>query len=139
VGRVISVTDGDTIKVQIDGKEFAVRYIGVDSPEPSVFYGSQARLKNQDLVEGKTVLLIRDVSEVDVYDRLLRYVIIGDIFVNHEMVSSGNAWQTSYPPDTACDGAFALAQIDATNDQLGIWEPTTTSPPTSTPRATATY
>ena len=31
--ELVRVTDGDTIRVRIDGEEFRVRYIGIDTPE----------------------------------------------------------------------------------------------------------
>ena len=44
--------------------------------------------------------LVRDVSETDSYGRLLRYVYVGDVFVNAEMVAGGYAESRAYPPDT---------------------------------------
>ena len=43
------------------------------------------------MVDQKDVILVKDVSETDQYDRLLRYVIVGDDFVNLEMVRDGFA------------------------------------------------
>jgi len=78
--KVIKVVDGDTIKLE-DGR--AVRYIGIDTPEtvhpskPVQCYGKEASDKNRELVEGKEIELEKDVSEVDKYGRLLRYIWIG--------------------------------------------------------------
>jgi micrococcal nuclease len=78
--QVTNVVDGDTIDVLIDGQEFRVRYIGVDTPEtvhPTLGeqpYGSEASDYNKSLVENQTVFLEKDVSETDQYGRLLRYV-----------------------------------------------------------------
>jgi micrococcal nuclease len=46
---------------------------------------------NSGLVAGKTITLVKDVSEVDQYDRLLRYVMVEDVFVNNELVRQGLA------------------------------------------------
>ena len=88
---MISIRDGDTIDVQLDdGKVYQVRYIGMDTPEQGdIGYGPSTQ-KNTDLVYNKNVTLIKDVSEIDQYDRLLRYVVVGDIFVNYELVHSGS-------------------------------------------------
>src|SRR3990167_1293984 len=81
--KVVKVIDGDTI--EIDGGA-RVRYIGIDTPEtvsPTSAiecYGKESSNKNRELVEGKTVRLEKDVSEIDKYGRLLRYVYVGDIF-----------------------------------------------------------
>lgn len=121
-GFVTKVIDGDTISVQIDGKDFVVRYIGVDSPETAADpLAQEATEANKNLVLGKTVTLIVDTSEVDRFDRLLRYVVVGDVFVNESMVRLGMARAVSYPPDTACLNTFREAQGAAELGLLGMW------------------
>jgi micrococcal nuclease len=77
---VTRVVDGDTIKVEIDGVQYDVRYIGIDTPEtvhpsqPVGCFGPEASARNKELVDGKRVGLEKDVSEMDRYGRLLRYV-----------------------------------------------------------------
>lgn len=140
VGRVASVTDGDTIRVDVDGVNYPLRYIGMDTPEPAEPYGPTATAANRVLVEGKTILLVKDVSEADVYDRLLRYVIADGVFVNYELVRQGLAEAVSYPPDTACFVAFMEAEQKAKGEGLGMWAATPTAKPlpTATPRPAAT-
>jgi len=82
IARVTSIIDGDTIRVAIDGVMFTVRYIGIDAPEGNDRYAYEAGVKNGEYVYGKIVTLVMDVSEVDQYDRLLRYVITDEVFVN---------------------------------------------------------
>jgi micrococcal nuclease len=138
IGQVASVTDGDTIRVDIDGANFPLRYIGMDTAEANEPYGSTATDANRTLVEGKTVLLIKDVSETDVYDRLLRYVIADGVFVNLDLVRQGHARVKSYPPDTACYEAFFAAQLKASEEGLGFWGLTPTPRPQPTAAASAT-
>jgi len=125
--RVVRITDGDTIVVEIDGMEYKLRYIGIDSPEGDL--GTESTEYNRKLLEGKTVTLIRDVSESDSFDRLLRYVIVGDVFINYEMVNKGYAKSGSFPPDTSCDDTFRQAQTNAQTSKLGMWYPTATYVP----------
>lgn len=127
VGKVVEVVDGDTIKVDINGEVFSLRYIGIDSPEgidtsnKSEGFGKESYVRNKTLVENKEVLLITDVSELDRYDRLLRYVFVGSMFVNYEMVKSGHAESIRYPPDDSCNGLFDEAQSQAKSNSLGLW------------------
>lgn len=100
-GRVTHVVDGDTIDVEIAGRVFRVRYIGMNTPERSQVCGSTATRANAALVTGREVRLVKDVSETDRYGRLLRYVYVGDLFVNAELVRQGYAEAKEYPPDTA--------------------------------------
>ena len=85
-GIVTRVIDGDTIVVFVDGQLVTVRYIGIDAPEtvyPGTgveYFGPEAREKNRQLVEGKAVFMVKDVSETDQYNRLLRYVMVGNLY-----------------------------------------------------------
>lgn len=86
----------------------------------------EATLANQNLVNSKTVTLVKDVSETDRYDRILRYVLVGDIFVNYELVRQGYAQASTYPPDVACSEFFAQAQSQAQSENEGLWIPVPT-------------
>lgn len=143
MGVVTAVIDGDTIAVEIDGTKYVVRYIGIDSPEStSDAFAEEASNQNKALVLGKTVTLITDTSEVDRYDRLLRYVIVDDVFVNEALVRLGMATAVSYPPDTACASTFREAQDIAEMGLLGMWaapllNPTARAGDSPLPTATA--
>ena len=130
-GVVTGIVDGDTIYVTLGGKEYSVRYIGIDAPEMNSGdpLAEQAKSFNASLVEGKTVELVRDVSETDIYDRLLRYVLVDSTFVNYELVSAGLANAKMYPPDTGCHEFFELAQSTASSSR-GNTVPFPTSSPT---------
>jgi micrococcal nuclease len=125
VGQVVRVVDGDTIIVRIGGREESVRYIGVNTPE--IGRGGEAdqpcaqdaSAANFALVTGQTVRLERDVSERDIYDRLLRYVYVGDVFVNAELVRLGFAEAVSYPPDTREYNGFVALEQNAAAAGMG--------------------
>jgi endonuclease YncB( thermonuclease family) len=145
--QVFEVVDGDTIKVRIDGETQTVRYIGIDTPEtkhpskPVEWMGPEATEANKELVAGKEVWLVKDVSETDQYGRLLRYVYLVDgTFVNAELVKEGYAQASSYPPDVKHSELFAELQTEARENERGLWGATpmptntpTALPPTATP------
>jgi micrococcal nuclease len=134
--KVVGITDGDTIVVEIDGQEFPLRYIGVDSPETGSAGYAEATELNRSLVYEKKVTLVKDTSEVDRYDRLLRYVFVGDVFVNNEMVRAGYASSGSWLPDTACDSQFEKTYQTAKANMVGLWMPTKTAKPYVPPTPT---
>jgi micrococcal nuclease len=136
VAQVVSITDGDTIRVDIHGATYRLRYIGMDTPETGQPFADAATAKNRALVEGKTVLLIKDVSETDIYDRLLRYVVADGVFVNHELVRQGFAQILTYPPDVACSATFLGAQQAAREEGKGLWAATPKAKPAATPEPT---
>jgi len=132
---VTRVIDGDTIEVDIAGTLYKVRYVGIDTPElddKRPKFGAlaqEATRYNRQLVSGKTVRLEKDVSETDKYGRLLRYVYIGDIFVNAELVRQGFAWVKVYEPDTKYQEYLEELGDEAERAERGIWAQPQPPPP----------
>ena len=139
-GLVVSVTDGDTIRVSIDGEEFRVRYIGIDTPEsvapdtPVKPFALAASAANAALVANESVVLERDASNTDRFDRLLRYVWLppqdrrnddgssaGWRLVNLELVRAGLAEAIDYPPDTKYSDLLHAAEDEARATGLAMW------------------
>ncbi len=125
--QVTRVVDGDTIHVTIDGVKYRLRYIGMDTPETNdpergvEPFGLEATEANRELVEGKSVLLEKDVRETDKYGRLLRYVYVGDLMVNEELLRRGLARVATFPPDVKYVDRFLSAQRAAQDAGLGMW------------------
>ncbi|MGD2078582.1 MAG: thermonuclease family protein [Chloroflexota bacterium] len=119
---VTRIIDGDTIDVDIQGAEYRVRYIGIDTPERDMPYYVEATEANRRLVQGQTVLLVKDVSETDRYGRLLRYIYLPDgTFVNAELVQAGYAQAATFPPDVAFADFFRQLQEEARQAGRGLW------------------
>jgi micrococcal nuclease len=130
---VVAITDGDTIRVERDsGAVERVRYIGIDTPEisheagePDEPWGPEATVANAEMVEDQVVLLERDISETDRYDRLLRYVWVegdeGWSMVNAELVALGLADVRAYEPDTTNDAWFRQLQEEARDAGRGMY------------------
>lgn len=141
LATVVSVTDGDTIRVLLDGQNQPVRYIGIDTPETQngvEWMGAEASAANAALVTGQQVVLEKDVSETDQYGRLLRYVWLdtaaGWLLVNAELLRQGYAQVTTYPPDVKYVDALYLPLQQAARDAgLGLWGAPPTPVPTPTP------
>jgi micrococcal nuclease len=151
---VESVVDGDTINVDIDGETYALRYIGMDTPEvdaadPSVKqFADAATAANAALVEGEEVFLEQDVSETDQFGRLLRdvWVVRADgemVLVNLELVRRGYAQVATFPPDVKYVELLTDAQESARAEGLGLWSagasasPSGSGPSASSPPASA--
>jgi len=149
---VVRVVDGDTIVIDRGYGEERVRYIGINTPEtvapgtPVEWMGPEASAANKRLVEGREVVLERDVSETDSFGRLLRYVWLVDVtrptgwlFVNLELVAGGFAQVSTYPPDVRYVDLYLEAQALAREAEVGLWgpepEPTFDAEPTVEPDA----
>lgn len=141
--KVARVIDGDTI--EIEGGQ-RVRYIGMDTPElgenPDC-YAIEAFEKNKELVENGIVGLEKDVSDIDRYGRLLRYVYMGDLLINDVLVRQGYANASSYSPDVKYQDQFTKAEREARENNRGLWascqdDPTPTPTPAQTTKPVAT-
>jgi len=124
---VTRVVDGDTVEVDVDGREEDLRYIGVDTPEsvkpdaPVECFGVEASDFNKELVEGETVRIVYDAERRDVYERLLAYVYVGDTFVNAELVRRGYATTLTIAPNDRYAGMFARLEREASAAGRGLW------------------
>lgn len=138
------VIDGDTIELS-DGRK--VRYVGIDTPEtvdprrPVGCFGKEASAKNKELVGGKSVELEKDISEIDKYGRLLRYVYVetetGRVMVNQLLVEEGYAMSSTFPPDVKYQEQFISAEQDARKAERGLWSACSSTPtPTSAVKTT---
>lgn len=123
--KVLYVIDGDTIVIEGNKK---VRYIGINTPElkdprrPVECFAQAAADENKKLLEGKEVFIQKDVSEVDKYKRLLRYVWADDIFINDYLVRQGFAQVSTFPPDVKYQQQFLEAQKEAMENNRGLWK-----------------
>ena len=91
---VTQVIDGDTI--EINGSD-RVRLLEIDAPERGECYFSESKEALSNLIEGEYVRLEKDISGVDNFGRLLRYVFLSqedtmdETFVNDYMLEQGFA------------------------------------------------
>lgn len=125
--------DGDTIIVDRGHGDERVRYIGMDTPEmvdprrPVQHFGPEASAANRGLVEGREVVLERDVRDTDQYARLLRYIRLRDgagwSMVNLVLVERGFAQVDTVPPDVKYADLLLAAQRDVREQERGLWAP----------------
>lgn len=127
---VVSVTDGDTLKVNINGQIETLRLIGIDTPEtvdprtPVQCFGKEASDKAKKTLDGKKVRVEADDSqgERDKYNRLLRYLYLEDgTFFNKMMIEDGYAHEYTYGAPYKHQEDFKAAQAIARENKRGLW------------------
>jgi micrococcal nuclease len=90
-GKVITITDGDTIKILTsDKQQIKVRLANIDTPEKRQPYGKKAKQILSDKIYGKQVKVEKVTT--DRYKRMIGKVYLGDRYINAEMVADGYAW-----------------------------------------------
>ena len=129
LAEVISITDGDTVRVRLaTGAIEPVRLIGINAPEGGECYASEATAALTSLAKGE-ITMTSDISDRDQYDRLLRYIWTADgDFINEILVRDGYALARDYPPDSEHAVRLAQAQSAAKEGNIGLWAPDACGP-----------
>ena len=118
---VLSIGDGDTIRVRQEGRAITVRLACIDAPEMAQApYGQQARQSlQQRLPIGKEVSL--NVKTIDRYSRTVAEV-ISEININLALVEDGLAFAYRQYL-SGCDAkAYLEAEERASRAHLGVWQ-----------------
>ena len=117
-GKVIGVTDGDTITVLRDQTQVKVRLYGIDCPEKGQSWGKRAKQFTEDKCLGQTVLVF--ARDTDRYGRLVAELMLtSQRILQHEMLKTGLAWwYEKYAPD---ENLYRLLEKQARRDRTGLW------------------
>lgn len=131
VGRVVGISDGDTITVLDDGKsQHKVRLAGIDAPERAQAFGQVSRRHLSDLVHGKDVEL--DCGKRDKYQREVCVIYSDGQDINLVQVSTGMAWwyrAYAHEQTPRQREAYAAAEQDASAARRGLWRDPAPTPP----------
>jgi micrococcal nuclease len=115
---VKEVIDGDTLILNNNER---VRLLGINTPEHNQYYFEEAREVLEVLVLGKKIKLEKDITDKDVYGRLLRYIFTDNLFVNEEMVKRGFANTFTFSPDVKYTDKFLEAEKLVRDRDIGLW------------------
>jgi endonuclease YncB( thermonuclease family) len=99
-GRVVGITDGDTLTLLVGREQVRVRLAQIDAPESNQPYGKKSKAALSTLAFRKQARV--EVIDIDRYGRTVGEVFVDGIDVNREMVREGHAWAyTKYAHSTA--------------------------------------
>jgi len=126
-GKVVGVSDGDTMTVMHDGRGEKIRFYGVDCPESHQDFGQKAKKFTSSMVFGKVV----DVEPVvtDRYGRTVGLVKIDGKYLSEEIIRAGLGWvYTKYCDKPFCSGWKKL-EAQARQNKSGLWTMPNPVPP----------
>lgn len=126
-GKVVGVSDGDTIKVLHNGQQEKIRLYGVDCPESKQAFGQKAKDFTASMVAGQMV----DVEPVDQdrYGRIVGLVTVAGRSLNGELVKNGLAWvYRQYCKRGECREWLA-SESQAKTVRIGLWDDPAPVPP----------
>lgn len=115
-GRVVGITDGDTLTLLVGREPVRIRLAQIDAPEKKQPYGNAARQALSALAFGKQARV--EVVDTDRYGRTVGEVFVDGVHVNQEMVRQGYAW--AY---TRYSRSLAIVEIEdeARAAERGLW------------------
>ncbi len=128
-GRVVSVTDGDTVVLDND---MAVRLIGIQAPKlplgrqgyPTWPLAEEAKIALEDLALGQDVVLRYGSQRMDRHGRQLAHMFIGEneIWAQEAMLAQGLARVYSFYDNRFCLTELLKSEGQARADRVGIWD-----------------
>jgi endonuclease YncB( thermonuclease family) len=109
-GKVVGVTDGDTVVV-LDSNytQHKIRLSGIDAPERGQAFGTNSKQHLADLIAGESVTV--EYDKYDKYDRIVGKILLDGEDVNLKQVEAGMAWHyKQYQKEQKLLGSLALQQ-----------------------------
>jgi endonuclease YncB( thermonuclease family) len=130
-GRVVRVTDGDTIVI-LDSADtqHKIRLTGIDAPERKQAFGTKSKEHLSDSIAGKFVVV--DYDKRDYYKRILGKVLLNGEDMNLEQIRAGLAWhykkyqKEQSPSDRAL---YSAMEVEAREAGRGLWRDPAPVPP----------
>lgn len=127
-GKVVKVSDGDTVTVLDDNhQQHKVRLYGIDTPEKKQAFGRVAGRATASMIAGQVV----DVQEIDRdrYGRTVGIIRHNGRVINRELVKAGYAWvYRQYCKISECK-AWLEDEAQAREQRLGLWQDREPVPP----------
>jgi len=122
-GKVVSITDGDTVKILRTDTHIQVkiRLAGIDTPEKKQAFGQKAKKFTASLIANR-VVEVKPITK-DRYGRTVGYIYCDGEDVNLEIVKAGYAWvyrRYAPKPKSKADKYFKC-ESQAKNRKLGLW------------------
>lgn len=130
-GRVVSVTDGNTIIILgPSNAQHKIRLLGIDAPEKGQAYSTKSKEHLSDSVAGKFVVV--EYDKRDRYERIVGKVLLSGVDMNLEQIRAGLAWHyKKYEAEqTISDRVnYSDAEREARMDKRGLWHDPEPVPP----------
>lgn len=90
-GKVIAVSDGDTIKLLTQDKvTHKIRLLDIDAPEKKQAFGNKSKDNLAKYIAGENVTV--KYKEMDRYSRILGTIYLNNMDVNLQQIKDGYAW-----------------------------------------------
>ena len=131
-GRVVGVSDGDTVKV-LDAAQrlHTIRLMGIDAPEKAQPYGQRSKQSLSEMVFQRQVTVVWEKK--DKYGRTVGKISASDgTDICLEQINRGMAWHyKQYKSEQPIEEqeSYSQAEIQARKMKVGLWQDLEPVPP----------
>lgn len=141
-GRVVGVSDGDTITVlDADHRQYKIRLSGIDAPEKAQPFGQRSKENLSHLVFGRDVTV--EWRKKDRYGRTIGKVLVAELTCHestcpkildacHAQVVAGMAWwyrQYAKEQESGDANRYEQSEQEARIRRIGLWSDPQPTPP----------
>ena len=122
-GRVVGITDGDSVTVlDIDKVQHKIRLAGIDAPEKGQDFGNRSKESLSELVYDHIVLV--ETEKKDRYGRDVGKVLVQGVDASLVQVQRGLAWHyKAYEREQSANDRklYDFAESEARASRRGLW------------------
>ena len=141
-GRVVSVSDGDTITVlDADHQQHKIRLSGIDAPEKAQSFGQRSKENLSQLIFGRDVAV--EWRKKDRYGRTVGKVMVAEpacreaacpkiLDACHAQIIAGMAWwyrQYAKEQESGDANRYEQSELEARARRIGLWSDPQPTPP----------
>jgi endonuclease YncB( thermonuclease family) len=123
-GRVVSVHDGDSLTILVDGVQLHVHLSGIDAPELGQAFGDASKQSLARICLGQPARVVERSKTSNGWT--LGHVTCGNVDANTEQVRRGMAWVAVKAPKRS---PLSALQEEARVQHIGLWSDPYPTPP----------
>lgn len=129
-GRIVGISDGDTLTLLVDRQQYKIRIASIDAPERHQAWGDKSKLNISRLSFSQQA--VADCPKVDRWDRQICKVTVKGVDIGLEQVKDGMAWwYRKYAKEQAAEDQpiYENAELMSQLGRRGLWGDTNPMPP----------
>lgn len=130
-GRIVGITDGDTVTVLTPARiQKKVRLAGIDAPEKGQPFGQASKRQLSELAFQREVSV--QWNKEDRFGRIVGVIIVNGEDVGLSLLRSGFAWhfkRYAHEQSSSDRAAYAKAEEQAQAARVGLWRDPQPIPP----------
>ena len=117
IGKVVKVSDGDTVTILTSDKtQHKIRLNDIDAPEKKQAFGNKSKDNLAKYIAGKTVTV--QYQKKDKYKRILGTIYYNNTDINLQQVKDGYAWVYKKYSNNQ---TYYKAERTARDKRVGLW------------------